>query len=391
MRRVLASVQNTLDDDWNEDLIDDLEQVDYKEIIVYSRDWTIETIFNQIRQGNIDLNPKFQRRNAWTDEKRSKLIESLILGLPVPEIVLAENPQKKKAFIVIDGKQRLLTIAGFMAPDKFKYWTKPKLSKLTQKNDLLGKTYKNLQEDIKYEDLHREFLNADMRCTIVSNYKNSDILYDIFYRLNTGSVPLSSQELRQVLNKGPFADYLYEITKIKQPVHQVLDIPGPDPRLRDIEIILRYICISLFGHQYSGNLKKFLDVTMGTVNDNWIEWEEKVKQTYSSFNQAIKNLSEVFGDQNIGKKFINNTFQRPFNKVLFEVQVFYFKYLDDNLSGEINEKLLQGFEKLCVNREFTDTLAVSTKDVSRYKTRYKHFREYVNEATGMAINADPLV
>ena len=62
------------------------------EIVVYSRDWTFETVFNQIKQGNIELEPKFQRRNAWKDDKKSKLIESFILNLPVPEIVLAEHP-----------------------------------------------------------------------------------------------------------------------------------------------------------------------------------------------------------------------------------------------------------------------------------------------------------
>ena len=87
---------------------------------MYARDWTIETIFNQINIGNIDLNPKFQRRNAWNDDKRSKLIESIIMGYPVPEIVLAENPNKKRSFIVIDGKQRLLTLAGFIDNEKYK-------------------------------------------------------------------------------------------------------------------------------------------------------------------------------------------------------------------------------------------------------------------------------
>lgn len=71
-------------------------------LIVYSRDWTIQTIIDQIEQGNIELNPGFQRRNAWNDNKRSKLIESILIGYPVPEIVLAEDKHRKKSFIVID-------------------------------------------------------------------------------------------------------------------------------------------------------------------------------------------------------------------------------------------------------------------------------------------------
>src|ERR1700739_1003122 len=97
----------------NKEIIEDIASFDPTSIVVYSRDWTIETVYNQIINDNIDLNPQYQRRNAWTDEKRSKLIESIIIGYPVPEIVLAEDTVKKKSFAVIDGKQRLLTVAGF--------------------------------------------------------------------------------------------------------------------------------------------------------------------------------------------------------------------------------------------------------------------------------------
>ncbi len=112
-------------EDWNKEIIEDikLKTKDVTDLVVYSRDWTVETIENQIKKGNINLNPKFQRRNAWNDERRSKLIESLIIGIPVPEIVLAEDVTKKKSFIIIDGKQRLLTIAGFMN-HSIKYWEK---------------------------------------------------------------------------------------------------------------------------------------------------------------------------------------------------------------------------------------------------------------------------
>jgi hypothetical protein len=204
---------------WNDEIIEDISTEGESELVVYSRDWTIATILSQIEQKNIDLNPKFQRRNAWNDSRRSMLIESLVAGLPVPEIVLAEDPKKKKAFVVIDGKQRLLTIAGFVDPT-INYWKKARLRDLKLREDLNKTTYEKLKTDESLSDEYREFMNADVRCTIISNFKNDDALYDIFYRLNTGSVPLSTQELRQVLHKGPFADFLIEITSTPQPVHE---------------------------------------------------------------------------------------------------------------------------------------------------------------------------
>src|SRR5436190_13547980 len=147
---------------WNEEINEDVSPEGESELVVYSRDWTIATIISQIEQQNIDLNPKFQRRNAWDDARRSMLIESLVAGLPVPEIVLAEDPKKKKSFIVIDGKQRLLTIAGFLDPT-FEYWKKAELRGLRLRPDLNGITGDKLKEGAKFKNEAREFLNADVR------------------------------------------------------------------------------------------------------------------------------------------------------------------------------------------------------------------------------------
>ena len=85
----------------------------FNQAVIWGTDWTTETIARQLEKGNIDLNPSFQRRDAWSEQEKSKLIESLMLGFPVPPIILAENKQKKNSYIVIDGKQRLLSIRRF--------------------------------------------------------------------------------------------------------------------------------------------------------------------------------------------------------------------------------------------------------------------------------------
>lgn len=306
---------------WNEEINEDVSPEGETEIVVYSRDWTIATIINQIEQKNIDLNPKFQRRNAWDDTRRSMLIESLVTGLPVPEIVLAEDPKKRKAFIVIDGKQRLLTIAGFVDPT-ISYWTKAQLKNLKLRPELNTKTYEQLRTDSTLSDQYREFMNADVRCTIISNFKSDDALYDIFYRLNTGSVPLSTQELRQVLHKGPFADYLIEITDTFQPIHKILGTNGPDNRLKDVEIALRFIAIVLLGSRYQGNLKKFLDDAMELLTNDWENSKPKVEAVYKDMNIAIGNLAEVLGTNLVGRKFVNGSWESRFNRVLFEVEAF---------------------------------------------------------------------
>jgi Protein of unknown function DUF262 len=375
---------------WNEEIKEDISHEGESEIIVYSRDWTIATIISQIEQKNIDLYPTFQRRNAWSDAKRSMLIESLISGLPVPEIVLAENPKKKSAFIVIDGKQRLLTIAGYVDPS-VNYWETAELKKLELRKELNAKSYAQLKTEKALQDQHRQFINADVRCTIIKNYKSDDALYDIFYRLNTGSVPLSTQELRQVLHKGPFADYLIEITNTSQPLHRVIGTDGPDNRLRDVEIVLRFIAIVLFGSSYEGNLKKFLDDTMEQVTTGWTQFKPIVEDAYNNMNRAIANLNTVLDEKHIGRKYVNGKWELRFNRVLFEVEAFYFHQISDANIARGKKKFVTGLQELFSDSDFKSSVESTTKTNERYELRFRRFQKVVNESFGTKINNVPVV
>lgn len=376
----------------NKEIAEDIEKFNPSDIVVYSRDWTIETIQAQIKGGNIDLNPKFQRRNAWTDDKRSQLIESVIIGYPIPEIVLAEDPNKKKSFIVIDGKQRLLTIAGFMEHNDFEYWNRPVLKGLQVREDLNGRTYDMLKTEPHLSDELREFQNSSLRCTVITNFNHNDVLYDIFYRLNSGSVPLSTQELRQVLNRGEFSNFLIDITNQKQPIHDVLNLDGPDKRLRDIEIMLRLFTFHYFPTHYNGNLKKFLDDKMDELNREWTSKESTIKADYEKINSIIEFLSSIFGDpKKVGRKATSGELEKRFNRVLFEVQIFYFLRLDiSNLSN--TDQFLQGFIKLCSDdAEFRSSIESSTKNTESYKIRYSKFQELINNSFNLNTQLNPFV
>ena len=229
---------------WNREDASELERptgLSKYGITVASRDWTVETIVRQVEKENIDLDPAFQRRNAWRDHRRSRLIESFILGFPVPQLVLAENPRRRGTFVVIDGKQRLLTIASLYLTAYRDYWTQPRFSGLSVLEDLNQIGLDAFLKESQYSKYRRQLGNADIRTTVITGFHDEDVLYDIFYRINTGSVPLSSQELRQVLNRGEFAKYLLEVTGEQNPLWEVLDIEAPDPRLRDVELLLRLI------------------------------------------------------------------------------------------------------------------------------------------------------
>lgn len=204
--------------------------------VVTGTDWTTETIVSQLSRRNIQLNPRFQRRDAWNRERKSRFIESLIVGLPIPQIVLAESKSDRGKLIVLDGKQRLLTILQFWGlgdGDNNAY----ALSGLTLRGDLKKKTFVNLSTDASYEGDYNALCNQPIRTVVIRNWRDTNFLHTVFLRLNTGSVNLSPQELRQALLPGPFSNYIDESAGRSEALQKLLGIRGPDPRMRDIEIL----------------------------------------------------------------------------------------------------------------------------------------------------------
>jgi hypothetical protein len=363
----------------NKDIVDSIEIVLSENIKTYSRDWTVDTIYSQIIQGNIELNPKFQRRNAWNDDKRSRLIESLILKFPVPEIVLAESHTEKNKFVVLDGKQRLLTIAGFFDHEQYKYWDNPVLRGLKLKPELIGKDIVGLSDENNSED-HRALLNSDIRCTVVFNQTSDDILYEIFYRLNSGAVPLSMQELRQSLRKGGFSDFLLECTENPGALHRVLGIDQPDKRLIDAEIVLKFIANRLRLDEYAGNLKKFLDDTMILLNREWKMYDPMIEGLFSEFEQGITTLEYVVGLSQIGRYFN----EQRFNRNIFDVQIYYFSQLfERDIKQEDIDNFKQEYKEICRSGSaFRQTLTSSTNTSKNVAKRFDEFRKVVNSSFG---------
>lgn len=370
---------------WNQEDAAELERPkDSKqyEILVSSRDWTVETIVRQIEAGNVDLDPAFQRRNAWRDSRRSRLIESFILGFPVPQIVLAENPRSKGTFIVIDGKQRLLTLAGFFLPEYRDYWTQPRLSGLNVLGDLNKVDVDKFAHEPDYASELRRLKNADIRTTVITGFEGEGVLYDIFYRINTGAVPLSSQELRQVLNRGDFSRYLFAVTEKVNPLWTILGISSPDPRLRDVELLLRLIAWRRFSKDYRGNMKPFLDDAMNRLNKAWDTEQTKTEALVVQLFKGIDAVHKIFGS-GAGRKYKDGAFQASLNRALFEVQAYFLSFPSVRTAAIRHSKAMRvAFKKISADVEFARSLESTTKSIENYRTRFSIFRKMLENVTG---------
>lgn len=133
-----------------------------------------------MKKNNIDVKPKFQRREAWTTNAKSEFIESLILGLPIPPIILAERKDKKGNYIVIDGKQRLLSIRRFFVDNNDDEFEALKLSGLKILKELNGKTFLKLKDNPEYERVLDQLQNQVIRTIVVRNWPDESFLYTVF-------------------------------------------------------------------------------------------------------------------------------------------------------------------------------------------------------------------
>jgi len=284
---------------------------------VSGNDWTTETIVSQLQRGNIQLNPRFQRRDAWGRDRKSRFIESLILGLPIPQIVLAESKEDRGKFIVLDGKQRLLSILQFWGlgeGDNNAY----ALSSLPLRPDLKRRTYKDLSTNPELEPEFNALCNQPVRTIVIRNWKDTDFLHTVFLRLNTGSVALSPQELRQALLPGKFSDYIDDTAADSPGLRQLLGTKGPDPRMRDVEILARFLAFHFFAETYPGRMKEFLDTVFKTFNQSWGSYEKDVKSAVSDFEAGVKALVGLFGDD-VARKPDSS----QFNRAIFDALIYY--------------------------------------------------------------------
>jgi hypothetical protein len=356
-------------------------------ITVASRDWTVETIVRQVAQGNINLDPAFQRRNAWKDSRRSRLIESFILGFPVPQVVLAENPRERGTFIVIDGKQRLLTVAGLYLSNYRSYWNVERLSGLDVLKSFNRVPLDEFLTSDKWSNEQRQLANSDIRTTIITGFQDEDVLYDIFYRINTGSVPLSSQELRQVLNRGGFAEFLLAVTTQANPLWQVLRIASPDARLRDVELLLRLISLALFASAYQGDMRRFLDQTMKSLNKNWSHRRHEIEDLTHELFAGVGAGLEIFGTE-LGRKFTGKKPEYALNRALFEVQAYYLSLpAVRRLALQNRDALVTDSRMLFQDREFTSSIESTTKSISNYRLRFGRYQRMLQNTLGIPAEA----
>lgn len=365
----MADEEILIPEDQQEEEDDIRGPVSFKDAVVLNADWTIETINLQIKKGNIDLQPEFQRRSAWDNTRKSRLLESIIVGMPVPNIVLAENKEHRGRFIVIDGKQRLVAISEFIA-------NAYKLRGLDIRYDLNDKSYSELPaEDREYLD------NATLRSTVIRNWTDEKFLYAIFYRLNSGSLQLSPQELRKALIGGHLLDaidrYLLTSNSFKALFGEMLD-----KRMRDSELVLRFIAFDRGLQDYRGDFRQFLDETTRYFENNWKLGEVEAAERFLRLDRSLGLANEIFGHDAF-KKWLGERYERIINRAIFDCIV---RFFSDDVVATVaiskKEAIVEAFKVLCLEQAFRNSIERTTKSLEATFYRVDRWGETLAQCIG---------
>lgn len=345
--------------------------ISFKDAVVMNADWTIETINSQVSKGNIELDPAFQRRAAWDQVRKSRLIESIVVGMPIPNIVLAENKKARGKYIVIDGKQRLLSVRDFIA-NKFE------LSGLDIRPDLNGFTYSKLPDD------DRQFFdNSTIRSTVIKNWSDEKFLYATFYRLNSGSLALSPQELRRALVGGNLLEEIENYIVNSDSFHKVIS-EKLDRRMRDSELVLRFIAFDSSLLTYDGDLRKFLDQITRYFEEDWLNRKAEAMTHFQRLDHALSVSSALFQDT-VFKKWTETKYERVINRAVFDCMVRFFaepKVAEAAVASKDN--VIEAYQALCGDPKFKATIERTTKSVEATMTRIDMWGTKLAATLGMS-------
>ncbi len=260
------------------DLIDDVEDAASDETIPfeysiswYGADFTVDGLVNRLNRGDI-FTPEFQRAFVWNRRRSSRFVESLLLGLPVPGIFLSIEEGTNK-LIVVDGQQRLKSLRSFYANE---------FALANIESRFAGKTYDTLEPEDR-----RRLDDSILHATVVRQDKPSDdnsSIYLIFERINTGGERLRPQEIRAAIYPGEFNDL---IRNLNNNIYWREMFGKVDLRMRDQELILRFLAMYFNRKEYKSPLTRFLNEYMGSNRHLKVQSEEEIRHVFENTMETI--------------------------------------------------------------------------------------------------------
>jgi len=344
-----------------------------------SIEYDLETLVKKIQKNVIKLDPDYQRRHRWNNITSSRLIESLILNIPIPIVYLSydidvDTNEEGARYSVIDGQQRLTAIVKFFE-NKFT------LEGLDILEDLEGCFYKDLPPF-----LLRRLEERTIKCLRIDSTVDPQVKYDIFERLNSGSIKLESHELRNAVLRGPFNNKCKDLAK-DEIFRKLLQIPPEEAdenskvkRMEDVELVLRFF--ALIDDKYKlykkTKEKQFKDFLSEELEERNKLSPDQIEKNANFFKNTIKCIYDKFGELAFAKyKFDGNDLvkQSNFNAAVYDALVVAVASEVDVTKPNITNKQKDAFLNLFKDSTFHESVSGSILDSSKLVSRIDKARE----------------
>lgn len=345
-------------------LEDKIQPFDPTKINITMAPMALDSLVKRLKNHEINLNTEFQRKGGlWSNTKKSQLIESLLLKIPLPAFYFDASDEGD--WLIIDGLQRITAINEFIVQKTLK------LEGLEFFNDLNG---------LGYDELPRQFTRRiDESSLITFTVKEGtpvNVKYNIFKRLNTSGLELTPQEIRHALYQGQATVFLKELSSSKEFLKVTCHSIKTD-RMLDQEFVLRFMAVCFYGiENYDGMPEKFLNEAMDYINQ---QKQEKISNMKEIFFEIMITIHEIF-DNYAFRKMAADGRRRPINKAIYEMWCKSIYDLKDGQKEKLKEKkqkLLIKFIELCDQSDFQTYVKASDK--YSYIKRMNQIKDLIEE------------
>lgn len=345
------------------------EPFDPTKIRVATSSPTVDLLVARMRNGEIDLAPAFQRRgDIWTEPVQSRLIESMLIKIPLPAFYV--DATDEDLWVVVDGLQRLNTLKRFIIDQDLK------LTGLEFLTAIKGKCYDDLSRNFQ-----RRIQETQVTLYQIERGTPTEVKYNIFKRVNTAGLPLSSQEIRHALNQGNATKLLKELALSPDFIEATGGRIRPT-RMEDHEFVLRFLAFALLPYEEydpksSKGFDNFLLNTMREIN----HLSDSGCRELSDRFQRVMVASTRLSKSNLFRKY-NKTRMMPINKALFEVWTVCLDRLTDNEIDKLvarQENLNTLYQILFEDPSFNSAISLATSNSINIRTRFNCIKKLIDE------------
>lgn len=384
---MIDSPEIDLEEELDIDLV--AESDEKRKLYVDKVDKSTSDLFRMIQEGELNLQPDYQRKFVWNKKTMSKFIESLLLSIPIPTIFLSENPDD--TYEVIDGQQRLTTIFAFMKSKleetyeenlhyKLKSIEVLSLTGLETLREYNNKTYNDLESNIQ-----RKFNNVSLPVVIIKKDSTEDIKYDIFSRINSGSVKLNNQELLNVMYRGVLISNLNDVSNYEEVDNLFGNRPVLKKRFGYNEILLRAKVMDTFIDKKTWKIKEVKVKNRSLLDKEYKKYNGRLKNAILDYltefrndeaeaynlkkfvKESIEKVRVVFGDSSFIR--INKRGSTSINKTIAELQLVVLSKFDLSTVKKYKTQIKQSFHKFLEETD-ENIFIKATNNTSNVEKRY---------------------